>query len=192
MRYAHPHVAIGIEQLILRFGKVFLTDCYRDPAASLLARSTKRGVQKPGYSAHNFGLAIDLDVAKMLRVCGYKKADLDYKMNQYGFRCYRADHKADAPEAWHYTFSAKSPGQEAVEEVIQSYYGSRFKLDAHGVQEALVALRLYAGTIDGKHGPLTRTALGLFQRTWGLAETQKADEATQRLLAVVTADKEIV
>jgi hypothetical protein len=101
-----------------------------------------------------------------------------------------------ANEAWHMNFlpghkwGKSSPA--ALEARILELYGEWFTLDALAQQLALKALRLYRGELDGDFGPLSREALRAFQRTWELPETGKADVRTQRTLAYVTAEMEVV
>ncbi|HWY34802.1 MAG TPA: hypothetical protein VNX68_09155, partial [Nitrosopumilaceae archaeon] len=48
--------------------QLVLSDCYRSPISSAKAYCEKQGVQKPGYSAHNVGAAVDLAINKMLKI----------------------------------------------------------------------------------------------------------------------------
>ena len=191
MRLLHPAACTSLDGA---HDWLVLTDCFRSLASSLAARAAKRGVQKPGWSAHNFGLAIDVDVRRTLKRMraeagggAFFKATLDKEMESRGWYCYRADHKLDAPESWHMSWSARGPGSAAVEDVIQRYYGEYLALDKKQVQRTLAALGLYRGEFDGKHGPQTKAAVAAFQRTWSLAPDGVAGPETQRLLAVAEA-----
>lgn len=52
-----------------------------------------------------------------------------------------------------------------------------------GLQSRLAALGFYCGAIDGAFGPLTRSALRIFQSASGLTVTGESDDATQSALA---------
>ena len=185
MRKIHPSAFQALRSLGAR---LVFTDVYRDPVASLEVRAQKRGVQLPGYSAHGFGLAVDLDIERTLDLRKINKTGLDELMLRHRWRCFRADHAENKSEAWHYTWSAAGPGAQAVEDAIQGLYGGCFVLNPKQIQVALASLRLYGGAIDGQIGPLSRRGLFLFQCAWELEPTGAAGPDTQRLLAVVTAD----
>jgi len=174
--------------------KLVFSDVYRSMEAQRLAYKTKAGTQKPGYSAHQFGLAIDIDWRRCLidKLGGVKsKLELDSLLLTYNFQCYRGDGK-DAREAWHYTFSADDPGSKAVERVIYSRRWHQFKPDHHAVQRILASMRMYHGEIDGLIGPLSREAISIFQQAWGIKPSGQLDDVTLRVLAVAGAEIEIV
>lgn len=186
MRWLHPDAKRRLEGLA-KDGLV-CTDVYRSPAASLVALKTKRGVQPPGYSAHNYGLAVDLDVKQSMdRLEFVSKEQLDTRMRVAGFECFCKDHLLKS-ESWHYTFGARGPGSKAVEAVILEHYGKCFVYDNKTAQFYLRELRLYDGALDGKLGPQSRMAIRLFQRQWAISETGTLDAKTRRLLALVTAE----
>ena len=177
--------------------ELIVTDVYRSLTSQLEAyESRKRGVQRPGYSAHNFGLAIDLDVRAMMKRLDCDKVGLDTWMRNRSWTCYRTDGRLTwngktASENWHYTFNAIVGGSDAVEGAIQRYYMHEFAAmrEPKAIQEALATLRLYDGAIDGKLGPLSRRAIGLFQRQWGIRESTGAPrvgpETARMLVAAV-------
>ena len=192
LAWLHPDAVGGLERAR---HSVVLSGCYRSPARTAEARATKQGVQKPGRSAHNFAMAVDIDVRQTLKRLSEHdgkardKRYLDDWLNSLGFTCYRP-FGSRGREEWHYTFGASGPGSIAVEAAIQRQYGAVLKLSKKQVQEALTTLRLYDGPIDGDHGPLTRRGLDLFRRQWKLPPDDPKGSAgaeTQRLLAVVTA-----
>jgi peptidoglycan hydrolase-like protein with peptidoglycan-binding domain len=80
----------------------------------------------------------------------------------------------------------------AVEQRIVDAYGSQFVLTGMEVQAALKKLHMYAGDVDGILGPLSRQGVFAFQRAWLLPDNGIADSRTQRVLAFVTADREMV
>lgn len=182
MGYLHPSAYEAIAPIAK---DLVFTDVYRSPESSLLAKRKKRGVQAPGYSAHNFGLAVDLDVANTCKHLRVSKEGLDAIMDKYKWRCFRGDHLPGATESWHFTFSATGPGSAEVEAVISGLYN--FALSNREAQIALGKLSLYRGEFDGYIGPLSREALRVFQRGWLLQETGKLDERTMRTLATVSA-----
>ncbi|MDP3767415.1 MAG: peptidoglycan-binding protein [Dehalococcoidia bacterium] len=204
-RFLHPDAARSLLGLEAATGGLVYTDIFRSAEASLAARSSKRGVQPPGYSAHNYGLAVDLDVGAVLRSHRWRYPELVEAMGAHGWYCHRRDLSSTGAENWHFSFLGdpahdlvladshdRSTWSQPVEARILSYYGADLVLDAEAVQEALAKLRLYSGEIDGKIGPLSREAICAFQRTWDLTPTGAADARTQRTLAYCAAEKKIV
>lgn len=186
MRWLHPDALAAIVKDGLADRLIF-TDVYRSPESSLNARRTKRGVQRPGYSAHNFGLACDLDVERTLKQNKWDKRTLDAAMRQAGFECLVAG-AVKKTERWHFSFGAAGPGSVAVERAIVARYGPDLAPDGAECQTLLRRLRLYSGAIDGKIGPISREAIMAFQRTWLLAVDGKLGSMTRRTIAVVAAD----
>jgi hypothetical protein len=197
MRFLYPAAAASYLQHLA--DRVVVSDMFRSAEASLLAVRTRAGSQPPAFSAHNYGLAIDLDIDRTRRAVGAQtKKSLDHWMAERGWFCHRRDSR-DAMEAWHYNFEVDSligSGERttapAVERKIQLLYGSAFQLDARGVQRALKQLGLYAGEVDGDIGPLSRTAISAFQRAWSLRVDGDAGTMTKRTLAYVTASRQVV
>lgn len=197
LRFLHPDVAphyaaIGPWAVV--------SDMFRTPESSLAAVRAGRGAQPPGYSAHNYGLAVDLDLsASMKRLDIKRKADLDAMMEAHGWFCHRRDHLM-AFEAWHYTWlgigTAVSPKVKTIvgytEDAITSRYGSQMAPDDAESQRMLAKLGMYRGEIDGDIGPRSREAVGAFQRAWGVRDSGKLDARTRRTLAYVSADREVV
>lgn len=197
MRYLHPEAAHAFEAIA---DWVVVSDMFRSPESSLRAVREGRGAQPPGYSAHNYGLAIDIDVNAALKLTKTKQA-LDEQMREKGWHCYRTDHKTGPrivngkkrrDESWHYNYLGDvdyPPGLkttvELVERAILFWYGDQFEYDVAEAQRKLTSLRMYRGAIDGKLGPLSQEAIRVFQRAWGLRETGKLDAKTKRTLAYV-------
>jgi hypothetical protein len=201
MRYLHPDAAIDYSKIQ---PWVVVSDMFRTPESSLEAVRAKRGAQPPAYSAHNFGKAIDLALKESMERLAAKlgrtrvtKAELDATMEKAGWFCHRRDHLMEF-EAWHYNhlgIGAKPQGTRTSDEIeacIQSLYGAAFKLTPSAAQSALRKLRFYGAAIDGDIGPLTRQAIRAFQRAWGIGESGMLDAKTQRTLAYVSADKDLV
>lgn len=205
-RFLEPGAAASTLQLVAKYPWLTFTDVYRSPDASLAARRTKRGVQPPGFSAHNFGLAWDLDVGACLRGGTLKYVELVEQLTADFWFCHRRDLDQTASESWHFNYlgpdwkrfmtqvdpQAANTWSWAVEARIVELYGEQFKLDDRQVQEGLAALKFYSGAADGSMGPLTREAVGAFQRAWGLPDDGLAGSRTRRVLAVVTAKTEVV
>lgn len=182
---------------------VVVSDIFRSPESSLEARRTGRGAKAPGFSAHNFGLAIDLDIEDSLKRGGFKsKEDLDIFLESKGFYCYRRDHRITdlLGESHHFNFlgpyadiSSKVTSTAGyVETRIFDLYGESFTLSNHDAQRALAKLGLYHGDMDGLIGPISRQAIGVFQRGWGLADNRTLDAKTTRTLAYVASERNIV
>lgn len=188
---------------------VVVSDMFRSPEASLNAVKSGRGAKMPGYSGHNYGFSIDIAVTTTMKnlftnkfIATSTKEALDNWMELHGWFCHRVDHQREHEE-WHYNFFG--PGMiinqvkttaGVLEQHIQDVYGKSLLVAPNGgnyfLQTALQKLKLYGGAIDGIIGPRTKTALQLFQKTWDLPQTGKLDKKTERTLAYVTADINIV
>ena len=181
--------------------KLRTSDMYRTAAESLAARASKRGVQPPGFSAHNYGLAIDIDTDAVLKATGLTKPALDKQMEEYGWYCHRKDGKRGM-EDWHYNYfgnrdealpwvkacAASSNRSGGIEAKIKTLFGAGLQLTNEEAQAALSKLKLYSGAIDGIFGAGSRQALTMFQKTWGLGQTGAMDAKTERTLAYVSAE----
>lgn len=208
MRYLHPDAARAFAEIS---AWAVVSDMYRSPESSLRAVREGRGAQPPGYSAHNFGLAIDIDIAAtakrlasvrqsdgtyadLLPAGAVDKAGLDRVMESHGWWCHRRDHVV-ASEAWHYNFlgvGAKVAGaltSDEVEARIVALYGPGLSPGDRECQRLLGALKLYGGEADGDLGPLTREAARAFERAWGLNVDGVLDAKTRRTLAYVAAQR---
>jgi hypothetical protein len=182
---------------------VIVSDVLRSPESSLAAVRRRCGAQAPGFSAHNYGWAIDIDTKPTMAAGGYKsKAALDEAMEARGWFCHRRDHALDS-ESWHYNHlgvgyvvSAKQRSTAPdVEALIVARYGADMAPSDAECQAMLASLRMYSGAVDGIAGDLTREAVRVFQRAWAskrVTETGKLDANTRRTLALVTATREVV
>lgn len=205
-RFLEPDAAASLLKLVAKCPWLVFTDVYRSPEASLAARRSKRGVQPPGFSAHNFGFAFDLDVGACLRGGKLRYAELLEELAAFFWFCHRRDLDQTAAESWHFNYLGErapelldltdldAPGtwSRPVERRIVDEYGASFALSDAGVQRALAGLGMYRGDADGKLGPLSREAVGAFQRAWGLADDGVAGPRTRRVIAVVSAQVELV
>lgn len=198
-RFLHPTAARSYRAFPP--GVMVISDMFRTPESSLQAVADNRGALPPGYSAHNYGLAIDIDVTTVCKnLFGrVNKKELDAWMEERGWFCHRRDHRRDWEE-WHYNFlgigTVISPRFRTtsgyIEARIVEIYGESFTLTATEAQECLKELRLYHGDIDGIFGKISRAALLMFQRSVNLPQTGKLDAKTQRTLAYATCDRQLV
>lgn len=205
MLYLSPSAAYNFMEMN-KEKEVRCSDMFRTPEASLLARKRKRGVQPPGWSGHNFGFCIDIDVQWMLKNHDFKnKVELDEWMQSYGWFCHVPLGVKRSFESWHYNFFGVNDHQELlsyrnikkratwswpVAKKIDLYYGSCWEHNnSYNVQRALKSLSIYNGNVDGILGPLSTEAVEVFQRAWGLKDDGIAGIKTRRVLMLVTADK---
>lgn len=176
-----------------------VSDMFRTAEQSLQAMQEKSGVMPPGFSLHNYGIAIDVDIDSMLAATKLDKPSFDKLMREHGWYCHRKDNKRGM-EDWHYnhlgadaaTFlkaSEKSTNTSAAGDArILALYGDQLTLDPKEVQECLLHLKLYSGEVDGLIGPRTRQSIMAFQRAWRLQPSGQVDARTERTLAYVSAD----
>lgn len=178
------------------------TDCYRSPAAILQAYRTKPGTQRPAYSTHGYGLAVDIDVQASCHLNDWSYAQLSDFMSGHGWWCYRRDLDSTASESWHFSYYGDKAKEflsyvdpqnhltwaRAPEALIHDRFGDQFALDAFGIQTALTQLKFYSGgSIDGIVGPATSAAIRDFQETWDLTADGIAGAMTTRTLAFCAA-----
>ncbi len=204
-RHLHPSAARSFLCYLSKF--VVVSDMYRSADSSLAAVASGRGALPPGYSSHNYGLAIDIDIAKTMKNLGFKtKQLLDVWMRGHGWYCHRVDHTM-GKEAWHYTFLGMlveltgkplviSPKVKStygyIEQLMQLTYGGELTPGPFECQAMLAKLHMYSGKIDGKIGPISKSAIMAFQRAWALSPTGNLDARTKRTLAFLSADREAV
>jgi hypothetical protein len=168
-----------------------------DPAYAKTHARPKQLAKPAGYSPHGQGVAVDLDIKAILKERHCDKKALDWLLEGYGLYCHRKDHVLDN-EAWHYNClgpnaaqwlpaSAARPSTSyAIEAKVMSLYGSQFVLKESEIRAYLVTLG---------HLPIGRElseGVKEFQRLWDLDVDRKAGPKTQRTLAAVCAEQEIV
>jgi len=206
LAFLRPEAADALHALQADHGRMVLTDAFRSPEASLQAMTEKRGVQPPGFSLHNFGIAIDVDVTSTMKrwACSYET--LLRRLAEFGFFCHRPDLKRGS-EDWHFNYFGDAapkylarirageartwalPGEDRIVDL----FGASFVVEPKRAQEILARLGMYQGEIDGIFGPRSRAALQAFQRAWAIRDVSgNLDARTQRVLAVVTAERRIV
>lgn len=195
MKYLHPSVLPNFVALLEEAPWMAFSDIYRDPIASLEARRTKAGVQRPGYSAHNYGFAFDADVDQCLKGGFGSYAQMLVVLVKHGWTCHRSDGQRGS-EDWHQNAlggidAKKFPGSSGPQRWILEHYGPQLMGDETWAQERLAKAGFYQGDIDGKFGPLSRRALMSFERAYDLTPDGILDEITMRTLAIVTAEKNV-
>ena len=211
----HPEAVVAL-RAVEGFDSFIFSGLFRTAEQSLVAMRSKVGVQPPGYSAHNFGLAVDIalddyDVPGTehrglpskpgtLTRLGIQYGELLARMAAQGWHCHRRDRRVGG-EAWHFNWLGSyatealamtlevnpRTWEAAAEFVIWRRYGAWLVLNTVDVQTALQHLHLYKGDLDGQFGPRSREALAAFQRAWQLPDTGLPDARSQRVLAVVAA-----
>lgn len=202
MARLHPDAAAAFASLQAALKlQVRVSDMFRTAEQSLQARAQKAGVQPPGFSLHNYGIAIDIATDAVLAATKVTKPALDLLMKEHGWYCHRKDGKRGM-EDWHYNYLGKGAAAEpflsaaakstntsaAGDAKILSLYKEGLTLTPTEVQECLAHLKLYGGEIDGKIGPRSQEAIKAFQRTWKLTASGEVDAKTERTLAYVSAD----
>lgn len=204
-RFLFPEAAQSLCGLEAASGGLVYTDVFRSADASLAACRNKRGCQRPAFSAHNFGLAFDLDLDATKKKLQLTYQGLTSLLNRFGWYCHRRDGNPDEMESWHFNFLGEQAGtyltlatevhktwSAPVETRIAELYGADFLLTPVQLQQALEQAHFYYGAIDGLQGPLTYEAIRAFQRAWQIEESPvKPGGTTHRTLAYVTADRVI-
>lgn len=208
-RYLHPEAASAFEAMEAATGGLIYSDILRSAEGSFQAMQAKTGVQPPGFSAHNFGFAVDVAVEETLKLYEWDYGRLLVEMEAHGWHCHRRDGARGYRqfEYWHFNHlgdraqdyfkQTRLDGTSwagAAELRIQSVYGPDFELTDLQVQEALKKLHMYSGDLDGIIGPHSRQAIAAFQRAWHIRATVigAAGPRTRRVLAFVAAEREIV
>lgn len=198
MRFLEPEAADNFDTNLSH--TMVVSDMFRSPEASLKAAREQKFALPPGFSAHNYGLAIDIDVKASMKRGGFEtKAALDYWMEGRGWYCHRMDHRLDS-ESWHYNYLGSYPVLKGVKNRASSIESKINKLYSRGwefengseIQAGLAALKLYGGALDGLLGKLTKEAIRVFQRAWGLNDTGIADLRTLRTLAYVNCTRSVI
>lgn len=187
----HPLAARSFVDLYRASGEAIeVTDCWRSPEESFRAMQTKRGVQPPGRSAHNYGLAVDLTIDEILRSPTWSYERILDHMAAYGWHCHRRDRRRGA-EDWHFnwlgmkadSYLALYPtrGWDApAEQRMQDIYGPQMALSDAEIDAALARLGL-TGSREER--------VCAFQSRWQLTADGIAGPRTQRVLACVTAER---
>lgn len=191
MMYLHPSALASFLSLGVR-----CSDILRSASGSLHAIQEGRGAMPPGYSGHNYGLSVDIDVDGEMKRRKLTKPRLDEYMARRGWQCHRTDGKL-GPECWHYNYlphyaprGTPRSTAEYLEAHIMALYEPQMRLSVMQCQNALSSLGMYDGALDGIIGPRTNAASAQFARAWGLGEHDTVTHTKlQRVLAFVTATR---
>lgn len=178
------------------------SDLWRDSVDSLLVRRLK-GSSSVGYSPHNYGLAVDLDVPTILDQKKIRYEDLLWLMKRRGWYCFRRDGVPDQAGANHFNYlgddasryiskSTQDPTtwQTVAELKIWERHSRDFRMETPEVQARLAKIGLFTEPFTGQRDLYTREAILAFQRAWDLIQTGSPDMTLCRALAFVTADIE--
>lgn len=202
--YLSPEAALALLAVEKDTDGLVYTDMWRDGMSCLVSRRTRSGTQLPGYSTHNYGLSVDLDVKVILEQKKIRYEDLLRIMKKRGWYCHRRDGLETWPGGDHFNYLG--PGAQKYlerttldptswdlpgEMKIWELYGKYFQLTLKEVQERLIQLRFFTGPATGQSDAYTREAILAFQRAWDLIQTGMPDMTTCRVLVFVTAELEM-
>jgi hypothetical protein len=203
MLLLHPDAAAAFNALETATGGLVYSDIWRSAESSLQARSEKRGVQRPGYSGHNFGISFDCAVDATLKKNKWTYGQLLDACAQHGWHNFRRDRKRGF-EDWHFNWLGDSSPdilakcsvltstwQNAAEMKIVELYGHHFTLTPMDIQLCLQKMKMYSGELDGALGPLSNSAVQAFGRAWALPQSEWDAKSAifQRTLAFVCSDR---
>lgn len=204
LKFLAPDAAGALLKVEKDTGGLIYTDLWRDPVASMVAKRTRRSTQLPGYSAHNFGMGMDLDVKTILAEKKILYEDLLYLLKKRGWYCHRRDGVENATDFDHFNFLGDTANQYllkctmdpvtwdyAVDDRITERYQADFQLSVKQVQTSLAGIGFYAGEPSGTIDLYTREAIMAFQRAWDLIENGLADATLCRVVAFVTSSREM-
>lgn len=203
MRLMHPSAAEALVALETKYGPLSYTDIWRSAEVSLHAQESKTGVQAPGFSGHNFGFSVDMDVDGCQKKAGIRYQRLLEIMAEFQFFCHRRDGSLGSEE-WHFNhfpdpkYLARMDSKNhhtwshGIEQRIVDIYGGQFILDVRSVQQSLAQLKLYSGPLDGEPSAILTQSIRAFQRAWKLSDDGVTGPMTQRTLAFVAANKIVV
>jgi hypothetical protein len=176
-------------------------DMWRDAVSSLLARRMRKTSQLPGYSAHNYGLAVDLDVGAILAQKKILYEDLLWLMKRRGWYCFRRDGAAEQTGSDHFNFLGEAADHylskctldpttwSAASEIkIWEFYHEDFQISTKDVQLKLAKIGFFNAPFTEQRDIYTREAIMAFQRAWDLIQSGSPDMSLCRVLSFVTAD----
>lgn len=176
-------------------------DVWRDAVSSLLARRIRKTSQLPGYSAHNYGLAVDLNIEAILLQKKIQYEDLLWIMKRRGWYCHRRDGVEGQTGSEHFNFLGEGADRylarctqdpttwSAASEIkIWEFYHQDFQLSTKEVQILLSKICFFKAPFTEQRDIYTREAIIAFQRAWDLIQSGSPDMTLCRVLAFVTAD----
>jgi len=179
------HVVKVVEESEYK-GRVIITDIYRKPTESYIARKKKGSMVAPcGLSGHNYGISIDVDVQATAKSFGMNPENMRKELNMLGL-------KSITTEAWHFNL-VFNPERDYflslyngcskeflahVNEIFLEKFNSVCGMSLKSVSTVQAALDL---TIDGVFGPKTFLATTmLMAEHMGMINTltKETDELT--------------
>lgn len=188
--YMRPDAAAALLLVEQDTGGLVYTDIYRSPQAIRDAYRAKGGTQPVAFSYHGYGGCVDVDVKRCLQKLGTNYEGLVKIMAARKFYCHRRDGNPELSESWHFNYlgdradyllaqttSSHTTWAAPAEAMIQAWYGPELKLTA----EQIMTLLPVARATDVKD----------FQRQWDLVVDGVAGPRTQRVLAFVTATRQV-
>lgn len=204
MRYLHPIAATSFRTMNSE-KLIRCSDMLRTPEGSLKNRQANNGKGlRPGWSGHNYGFSIDIDVSWNIKNHGFKnKIDLDLWMQSHGWYCHNILGETRSYESWHYNYFGEdaeyylsfrddkksSTWSRCVAQKIDDYYGHWWETaDMFLVQRCLKTLNLYKGPVNGEVDAATTSAIKEFQSKWDLEADGKAGPMTKRTLLLVSSE----
>lgn len=167
-----------INELSTMGGKLYLSDAYRDRTEQQKAREDyETGKKKafsppPGYSYHEAGRAIDIDLDNI----GMPLKTFWSIARKYGWTPVIPQPVAKLPEAWHFEFreywgnlSSYTIGKRCA--VLEAYVFTGGPMSDKDIallkQGYLTLLGFYKGALDGSWGPISKTALAALEAKIG-------------------------
>jgi len=200
-----PDAADALIELEKDTDGLVYADFWRDGISSLLAKRLNKSTHLPGYSSHNFGFGIDVDVKTVLAEKKILYEYLLHLMKKRGWYCRRRDGEENqlnsnhfdylGPEANKYlykcTLNPETWDMPAEQRIIEKY-NPEFQLPLSEVQIGLAKLGMFKGQTNGTSDVYTREAILAFQRAWDLIPNGYADYQFCRVLSFVTADIDII
>jgi hypothetical protein len=182
------------------------TDMWRDGIDTLLTRTNRnKSGNSIGYSPHNFGISVDLDVPTILDQKKILYEDIIWLMKRKGWYCFRRDGSQNQVGSGHFDFlgdeaekylakSSQDPAtwSTVAEMRIWERHSQSFNIGTKEVQEMLAKLGFYHGPFTGQRDFYTREAILAFQRAWDLVQTGSPDMVLCRALAFISAEISIL
>lgn len=199
-RWLHPWALTALEAVNSALGlRLPLSDVLRSPIESAMARATKTGVMPPGFSGHNYGFSIDVDINAVVQKVTYH--DLLQAMADQHWYPIRSD-GVRGFEDWHFnwirhdgppkTTAVYNRGQRQLDlsNMVDDYRSILIDTQVDLMQARLKVLGLYHGEIDGLLGPHTREGALAFRRAYQLNQNLSVDTtAFHRCLALAACFK---
>jgi hypothetical protein len=201
-RFLAPEACAAFRLLEKDTDGLIYTDLWHDGTQSLLARRTRKTTNLPGYSPHNYGLALDLDLGQVLEQKKISYEDLLYVMKRRGWYSHRRDGKVDEAGSAHFNFLGDGDvdsyielatfdplsWERPIEKRIYEKHITDFSLSPAQIQSLLKKLGFFHGEVNGDYDIYFREAVMAFQRAWDLPDSGTPTTAFQRVLAFVAAE----